>query len=381
MSFPGYLSPNEINDLMNRAVDSELVLANRAILMQGIYKPFALGLPDNDPNMVNRFNLYLVKLNETERLADGQVPVVQFLRNSANYLRRQGQPAAEDFERATNAIGNRTGGVKALPNPAQLREVQRNEAIVGVDDMVDFSFLAAGIKVGDSVGRVVVPRFENGKTIQTAAGVPWTMLGTAWMIGPSLILTNHHVINARLNDEASASAADFDKQGQNAIVEFDFDASNSVRKSIAVDRVVASSTDLDYVVLHLQADPGRPPLSLNPERVIFGAASYIPVNIVQHPRGLPKRVAFRNNLLTGADNEVIRYFTDTDFGSSGSPVCDDAWRVVALHRGATYVSGVTYQGKSTAYVNFGSQIQAVLDDLKRQDATIYAQISAGQMNP
>jgi endonuclease G, mitochondrial len=381
MSFTGYLSPNEINDLMDKAVDSGLVLANPAILLQGIYKPFALGLPNNEPNVVDRFNLYLVRLNETERLADGQVPLVQFLQNSANYLRRQGQLAAEDFERVASAIGNRTEGVKPLPDPKQLREVQTKEAIVGVNDMVDFSFLAAGIEVGASVGRVVVPRFEYGKAIQTSPSVPWTMLGTAWLIGPSLMLTNHHVINARLNDEASASAADFDTQGQNTIVEFDFDTSNSVRKSITVDRVVASSTDLDYAVLHLKADPGRPPLSLNPERVIFGAASYIPVNIVQHPRGLPKRVAFRNNLLTGADNEVIRYFTDTDFGSSGSPVCDDAWRVVALHRGATYVSGVTYQGKSTAYVNFGSQIQAVLEDVKRQDATVYNQITADQMKP
>jgi hypothetical protein len=325
--------------------------------------------------MVDRFNLYLVRLNDTERLADGQVPVVQFLRNSANYLRRQARPEAGDFERAANAVGNRTQGVKPLPNTAQLREVQRTEAIIGVDDMVDFSFLAAGIQVGGSVGRVVVPRFEDGRSIQTAAGAPWTMLGTAWVIGPSLMLTNHHVINARMADEASASTADFEKQGQNAIVEFDFDASDSVRKSVAVDRVVASSTDLDYALLRLQTDPGRPALNLNPARVVFGAASYVPLNIVQHPRGLPKRVAFRNNLLTGADNEVIRYFTDTDFGSSGSPVCDDTWRVVALHRGATYVTGVAYQGRSTAYVNFGSQVQAVLDDIKHQAATVYAQIT------
>jgi len=379
MSFRGYLSPNEINDLVNKAVDADLVLANRAILLQGIYRPFALALPDTEPDLVGRFNLYLVKLNETERLADGQVPVVQFLRNSANYLRRQGRPEADDFELAASAVGNRTGGVKPLPDPSQLREVQQREAIIGIDDMVDFSFLAAGIKVGRSVGRVVVPRFENGNAFQTAAGSPWTMLGTAWVIGPSLVMTNHHVINARLGDEAPASTADFDKQGQSAIVEFDFDESNSIRKSVSVDRVVASSTNLDYAVLRLQADPGRPALNLSPVRVLFSAASYVPLNIVQHPRGLPKRVAFRNNLLTGADNDVIRYFTDTDFGSSGSPVCDDTWRVVALHRGATYVTGVAYQGRSTAYVNFGTQIQAVLDDIKHQDATVYGQVTAEQI--
>jgi endonuclease G len=380
MSFPGYLSPGQINDLVTKADDSDLVLANRTILLQGIFRPFARGLPNREPNEVAQFNLDLVNLNETERLADGQVPVVQFLRNSANYLRRQGRPEADDFERAANGIGNRVEGVRTLPNPTQLREVQRKEAIIGVDDMVDFPFLAGGIKVGSSVGRISVPRFENSVAIQTSTGAPWTMLGTAWMLGPRLIVTNHHVINGRLAEEPAAAASDFEMQAQNSIVEFDFDTSDSVRKRIAVERVVAYSADLDYAVLRLQADPGRSPLRLNPEKVVFGAATYAPVNVIQHPRGLPKRVAFRNNLLTGADDETIRYFTDTDFGSSGSPVCDDNWRVIALHRGAQYVSGVTYQGKSTAYVNFGSQIQALLDDLGKQDPAIHSEVSAAQVN-
>jgi hypothetical protein len=57
------------------------------------------------------------------------------------------------------------------------------------------------------------------------------------------------------------------------------------------------------------------------------------VNIVQHPRGEHKQVAFRNNLVSAADATIVRYFTDTDHGSSGSPVCDDHWRVVASIEG------------------------------------------------
>ena len=69
------------------------------------------------------------------------------------------------------------------------------------------------------------------------------------------------------------------------------------------------------------------------------------VNIVQHPRGEYKRVAVRNNLVSAADETTVRYFTDTDYGSSGSPVCDDQWRVVALHRGARRAKDVQFQGK------------------------------------
>jgi V8-like Glu-specific endopeptidase len=204
------------------------------------------------------------------------------------------------------------------------------------------------------------------------------MLGTAWVIGKRLVITNHHVVNARLANEAVAAPADFERQGQGSFVEFDFDSADSVTVQIQVASVIASSEDLDYAIVRLQSDPGRPSLRLRHNRIAFTPATYISVNIIQHPRGLPKRIAVRNNLLTGAEADTIRYFTDTDSGSSGSPVCDDNWRVIGLHRGAQFVEGVTYQGKSSAFVNFGSQIQAVLDHLRGQDPKIYAEVIAGQ---
>ena len=75
---------------------------------------------------------------------------------------------------------------------------------------------------------------------------------------------------------------------------------------------------------------------------------------------------------------MIRYFTDTDYGSSGSPVCDDQWRVVALHRGSRHTANTSYQGRTEAYVNFGSQIQAVLADLAATAPAAAAAIAAGQ---
>jgi V8-like Glu-specific endopeptidase len=199
--------------------------------------------------------------------------------------------------------------------------------------------------------------------------------GTAWLIAPRLVVTNHHVVNVRAAEEADASAADLRLQSTNATVEFDFDRAAADRVlSVCVETLAFASKSLDYAILRLSRDPERPPLVINPARIQLNATSYLPVNIIQHPRGEPKRVAFRNNLVTGADMDLIRYFTDTDFGSSGSPVCGDDWRVVALHRGAKYTSGVTYQGKDTAYVNFGSQIQAISDDVRAGNPQLHREI-------
>ncbi len=194
------------------------------------------------------------------------------------------------------------------------------------------------------------------------------------MLGPDLLITNHHVINARLDREQNASAADFALQGRKTEVAFDYD--NGKTSVLAgVQSVVASSHELDYAILRLNSGDGRPPLKLLRERVEVKATTHLSLNIIQHPRGMLKQVAFRNNLVSGADRDTVRYFTDTDFGSSGSPVFDDAWKVVALHRGARYADDVSFQGKNSAYVNFGSQIQSILDDLRNKDAAAHASIT------
>jgi endonuclease G, mitochondrial len=377
MTFLGYLKPNQINTLVTKAIDSDLVTMSRTFYLQGILKQFALSLPKvRDGSDLDQFQHDLIKLNETERLADGEVPLVQFLGNAASSLRLRGRAEADDFEQLANEIGNAARGVPKLPDPSQLREIRQNEAIIGLDEMVDFSFLAEGALAGRSVARVIIPRFENGLAIKTARGAPWVMSGTAWMIAPNLMLTNWHVINCRMDDEPSreATTADFEMQAHNTVAEFDYDTAGSAVTSIAVDSVLACSRGLDYAVLRLKSDPGRAPLRVYSQKIIFTAASYLPVNILQHPRGHPKRIAFRNNLVTGTDNDCIRYFTDTDLGSSGSPVCDDNWRVVALHRGAEFVRGVKYQGKSTAYVNYGTQIQSLLEDLQTTAPTLRSEI-------
>jgi V8-like Glu-specific endopeptidase len=377
MPFNGYLTGAEIDELTNAAVGGDLVDTERKLLLVGIPKTFASGM-DTVGNKRSQFKLDVVNLNRVERLADGTVPLLAYLRNAAAELRQLDRTEAEVFERTLARVERLAVALPELPDPARLPEVVKNERIIGSNDMVDIGFLVEGLDVAEAVAVISVPRFEGGQQVITDKGVPWVSRGTAWLIAPRLAITNHHVVNARLPGEADASPADLGTQAGQATLRFDFDEEKAQDVPIRVTRLVAWSKALDYAILAVDNAPqGRFIPRLNPALVQFDVTSRLAVNIIQHPLGGPKRVAFRNNLVTHADKATIRYFTDTDQGSSGSPVCDDQWRVVALHRGSVYTSGVQYQGRDTAYVNYGIQIQAILADL-RADFPDIADAIAGQ---
>ncbi|XSC42439.1 trypsin-like serine peptidase [Bradyrhizobium sp. RDT10] len=72
-------------------------------------------------------------------------------------------------------------------------------------------------------------------------------------------------------------------------------------------------------------------LRLNPQ---LGKADYGQfLSIVQHPGGQSKQIAIRENKLLPFDDteDFLTYQSDTFRGSSGSPVFNDLWDVVALH--------------------------------------------------
>lgn len=85
----------------------------------------------------------------------------------------------------------------------------------------------------------------------------------------------------------------------------------------------------------------------------------MPLNIIQHPVGQPKKIAIRNNLATRADSPELRYFTATLGGSSGSPVFNDNWRVVGIHRGSIGTKVLNFQGRTSAIINLGTQMAAI----------------------
>jgi hypothetical protein len=57
------------------------------------------------------------------------------------------------------------------------------------------------------------------------------------------------------------------------------------------------------------------------------------VYLIGHPHGGGLAFSLHDNLMSGWDEERLHYRAPTERGSSGSPVFDDQWRLVALHHG------------------------------------------------
>lgn len=377
MAFTGYLNGDEIHALVQAALDGDLLSVPRPQLMVGLPNGFVAGM-SLFASPLNQVQSDLVKLNGTERLADGRVPLEVYLVNAVGELKLRSAPQVGVFDGAASKVRNAAAGAPALPETGDLPEIVDNEQVVADDDSLDIAFLARGAELARAVARIAVARFVNGAAEHLPTGAPAVHLGTAWIVGPGLVMTNHHVVNARRSDEAPATAADLRLQALGATVEFGVDSDDATPVVASVTNLVASSPDLDYALLAVAGQPAVAVPRINPALITLTPTTRLAVNIVQHPGGRAKQVALRNNLVSGTTADTIRYFTDTDYGSSGSPVCDDRWRVVALHRGSRHAANTSYQGRTEAYVNFGSQIQAVLAHIGGVAPAAAAAIAAGQ---
>lgn len=147
--------------------------------------------------------------------------------------------------------------------------------------------------------------------------------GTGVRIGPDLLLTNWHVLFVA-GKLPTAVTAQFG-------YEFDSDGKGLSATSIACDpsSVRADQGD-DWGIVRVQASL---PTSVPTIDISSGAVPMrdAPAFIIQHPGGGRKRVAYVRNQITYFDNRVVHYVSDTQVGSSGSPVFDELGRMIALH--------------------------------------------------
>ena len=173
----------------------------RNALLAGLPVGYRSLLPGGGAPPAIGLQLDLDQLNTTRRLVDAIVPLKVFLDNAigfagdvedANTLRE----AAADVEQASSGAP-----------PVEVEAVDLAEAIVARDDMVPLGFLAGGVTAARAVAKLLVPRFENG-TARLVNGTPMSYRGTGWLVGRNLLMTNHHVVNAREQGEGHAAETD-----------------------------------------------------------------------------------------------------------------------------------------------------------------------------
>ncbi|MFE0653905.1 trypsin-like peptidase domain-containing protein [Streptomyces sp. NPDC059534] len=369
-----FLPQEELVRVRNAAMEAGLAdRALRPALLKGIPRYFTATLePLDDPR--EQAHADLNAMNQVERLLDGLVPLEIWLHNAIEHVHEQGPRAV--LQGALDAVAREITGEAELP--AEMMPGEMKEEIVLQDDTVPYEFLHGGIRAGASVALLRIPPYESGAPLLPS----YPHGGTGWMLAPGLLITNHHVVMARSWESGVrpyVSDEDLRLQALMSRSRFDFVENAAAAPEATAGELAAWDAALDYAIVRLAPDQQqRPTLRVATRPLLVRERQRVPVNIIQHPGGLPKRVALRNNLVYRADEHDILYFTDTRGGSSGSPVCLDDWTVVGLHRGTRKVDEVELQGGKTRFVNVGTQMSSILAHLRDVRTELYEEVMAAQ---
>jgi Trypsin-like peptidase domain len=117
----------------------------------------------------------------------------------------------------------------------------------------------------------------------------------------------------------------------------------------------------DWAAIQLERRmPKRFPfLALHPKMAIRAGD---PVFIVQHPNGEPKNVALARDPVSYVDDKVLQYGTDTQPGSSGAPVFNEAWEVVGMHHSGGWLRRPSTEER--VFINQGIRVERIVAGLQ-----------------
>ena len=217
------------------------------------------------------------------------------------------------------------------------------ERIMGKSDLFPISYLQMGTNSGNSICRIQI-RDDKGSFIGS---------GTGFLVSENVLMTNNHVIDSM--GTALNSIAEFNYQD-----DVNFMPCPTCSFRLKPEQFFVTDEELDFTLVALKDNPSsekRPKdfghLHLISEEGKILEGEY--VSIIQHPNGGPKAVTIRENKVSCIFDDFIHYLTDTEPGSSGSPVFNDQWIVVALHH-----SGVPNPNKKNAWIaNEGIRISSI----------------------
>jgi hypothetical protein len=239
---------------------------------------------------------------------------------------------------ALAAVESPTIGAQ-LPWRARGSPDQWEKIVGGQSTLLPIHFLEVGLQRSRAVARVVL---ADGS------------LASGFLTSDNLLVTNHHVLPDR-------------KMARRAVVQFNYQlTANGLSASmeefrLAPDAVFATSPEEenDWTLIRVAGEPCARWGALTLRRQPVQAGDF--VNIIQHPMGAPKQIALYHNVVVFAGEGRVQYLTDTEPGSSGSPVFNSDWQVVAIHHSGGWL---TEPGTRTQFFrNEGIHVDRLVDGL------------------
>lgn len=194
--------------------------------------------------------------------------------------------------------------------------------------------------------------------------------GTGILIGPDVVLTNHHVVQAILTGGKPVTSLSclFDfkvlrdgtvSHGPRIAVAQIVSHASPTQGELAGEpqRTLPTADELDYALLQLTEPIGNAPVVVKVPDAPARGWERLPADpailrvgqglmIAQHPAGEAMKLSIDTAavLAVNANGSRVRYANNTEGGSSGSPVFDLQWNPVALHH-----LGDPAQGHPPAY--------------------------------
>jgi V8-like Glu-specific endopeptidase len=307
----------EMRRLMLDCQEFQTGLSMQTLFVDARLHPFANSLPSADNRSQNVDNVIYHLHNRF--LRDGSSALVTLITILAQ---RYGQEYLGDQLRAmadrcriglsNTSIEDAERFVSAATPDETIHEVfPQYEQIIGTSSLKNIMWLQSGIRAAQCVCRLLLP--SGGRA-------------TGFLIADTMLLTNNHVIPNP--DTAVGTVAEFNYQ-----IAYDGNLKLTARYQLDAS-LFKTSVALDYTLVGVHKSSENPPLSNWGYAVINTRAEPVPgehLVIIQHPGGETKQIAMNENYVKSVSAPFIRYTTDTRPGSSGAPVFNDSWHVVAVH--------------------------------------------------
>jgi len=320
----------------------------RALFTDERLRPWRDGVPETDSlrSRVDRLIDYLGDKRNTN--SQSALTLLLWV------LAERYEPDDERHHNLLALASELTYGFRAILPPNSPTDPQLERMIRASNTMLDIQrWIARLNELKDQVCRISVSQGAN------------ITCGTGFLVAPDVALTNYHVVQAVIAGQAKPGDVKllFDYHLKEDGVTPCVGKSYTLAQDWLIDASPYSPLDLqsdpggdpdpeqlDYALLRLDGAPGREQISRpvggaiaalprgyiplpSPQAAPVACIPNSPILIIQHPHGKELKLAIDTDAVIGMNGNGtrLRYRTNTEAGSSGSPCFDANWTLVALH--------------------------------------------------